>query len=111
MSHLELLHDERIHPLFKIDPLSYAHFLDKSKITFIDALFDETIPLGSRISLFKEMKGSTRYILPMTHGSWLPFEIFLAQYILFKVNINDKASLKEVRRRLKIDRVFFIKEE
>jgi len=110
MSRLELFSDEDIHPLFKIDPLSYAHFLDKSKITFIDALFDETIPLGSRISLFKEMKGATRYVLPMTHGSWLPFEILFAQYILFKVNISDKASLKEVRKRVKLDREFFFKE-
>jgi len=110
MSRLELFSDEDIHPLFKIDPISYVHFLDKSKITFIDALFDQTIPVRSRISLFKEMKGATRYVLPMTHGSWLPFEILLAQYILFKVNINDKASLKEIRKKVKLDKEFFFKE-
>lgn len=103
----ELCKDEKIHPLFKIDPLAYAHFIDKSKITFIDALLDETIPLGSRSSLFKEMKGGVRYVLPMTHGSWLPFERFLAQYILFKVNISDKYSLKQVRKKFKIDKEFF----
>ena len=110
MGRLELFSDNDIHPLLKIDPLSYAHFLDKSKITFIDALFDETIPFGSRVSLFKEMKGATRYVLPMTHGSWLPFEIFVAQYILFKVNISDKASLKQVRKKVKLDREFFYRE-
>lgn len=103
----ELISSEDIHPLFKIDPLSYAHFLDKSKITFIDALLDETLPLGSRASLFREMRGATRYVLPMTHGSWLPFERFLAQYILFKVDINDKASLKQVLKKFKLDKDFF----
>jgi hypothetical protein len=100
----DLLTDEITHPLFKIDPLSYAHFLDKSKVTFIDALLDETLPLKSRTSLFKEMKGATRYIIPTTHVSWLPFERFLAQYILFKVNINDKWSLKQIKKKLKIDK-------
>ncbi|GIM29732.1 alpha/beta hydrolase [Clostridium polyendosporum] len=107
MSLSDLFINEDIHPLFKIDPLSYAHFLDKSKITFIDALLDETLPFGSRISLFKEMKGAKRYILPMTHGSWLPFERFLAEYILFKVNISDKWSLKQVAKKFKIDKDFF----
>lgn len=110
MCRLELFSDESIHPLFKIDPLSYVHFLDKSKITFIDALFDETIPLGSRVSLFKEMKGATRYVLPMTHGSWLPFEILLAEYILHKVNIVDKTSMKEVRKRVNMDKEFLFRE-
>jgi esterase/lipase len=100
----ELFKNEEIHPLFKIDPLSYAHFLDKSKLTIIDALFDETIPLTSRLSFFKEMKGATRYILPMTHASWLPFERFVAQYILFKVNINDKYSLNQVVKKIKFDK-------
>ncbi|MDP4090664.1 MAG: alpha/beta hydrolase [Bacillota bacterium] len=103
MSLLEIMTGETTHPLFKIDPLSYAHLLDKSRVTFIDALFDETLPLGSRTSLYKEMKGATRYIMPMTHVSWLPFERFLAQYILFKVNITDKWSLKQVTKKLKID--------
>lgn len=107
MSLAELCNNDSIHPLFKIDPLSYAHFIDKSKVTFIDALLDETIPLGSRTSLFREMKGGVRYVLPMTHGSWLPFERFLAQYILFKVNISDKSSLKQVCKKLNIDRDLF----
>lgn len=110
MSLSDLLINEDIHPLFKIDPLSYAHFLDKSKIIFIDALLDETLPFGSRISLFKEMKGAKRYMLPMTHGSWLPFERVLAEYILFKVNISDKPSLKQVTKKLKIDKDFFFNE-
>jgi hypothetical protein len=99
----DLLTDETTHPLFKIDPLSYAHFLDKSKVTFIDALLDETLPFKSRTSLFKEMKGATRYVIPSTHVSWLPFERFLAQYILFKVDIKDKWSIKQITKKLNID--------
>lgn len=102
MTLLEILKNSEIHPFFRIDPIAYAHLLDKSKITFIDALFDETLPLKSRIQLFKEMKGSSRYIIPTTHISWLPFEAFLAQYILLKVNINDKKSANLVVKKQKI---------
>ncbi|MDP4144750.1 MAG: alpha/beta hydrolase [Bacillota bacterium] len=106
MSLLEILRTEKIHPLFKIDPLAYAHLLDKSKVTFIDALLDTTLPLTSRTMLYKEMQGAARYILPMTHVSWLPFERFLAQYILFKVNINDKKSYKQVLKKQHLDSFF-----
>ncbi|MBC2580527.1 alpha/beta hydrolase [Clostridium sp. DJ247] len=102
MELLEIVRSEHIHPLFRIDPISYAHLLDKSKITFIDALFDETLPLKSRTMLFREMKGSTRYVIPMTHASWLPFESFLARYILLKVNINDKKSANLVLKKQEI---------
>ncbi|ADL52584.1 alpha/beta hydrolase [Clostridium cellulovorans] len=103
----ELLLSEDIHTLFKIDPIAYAHYLDKSKVTFIDALLDETIPLRSRMTLFKEMKGAKRYILPMTHGSWLPFERFVAQYILLKLNINDKESIKKAQKNFRSEKEFF----
>lgn len=102
MSLIEITRTEGIHPLFRIDPLSYAHLLDKSRITFIDALFDTILPFESRKSIFKEMNGSTRYIIPMTHASWLPFESFLAQYILLKVNIKDKASANMVLKKQKV---------
>ncbi|MCT8977766.1 alpha/beta hydrolase [Clostridium sp. CX1] len=98
----EIIGNKFIHPLFRIDPISYAHLLDKSKVTFIDALFDETLPLKSRTMLFKEMKGANRYIVPTTHVGWLPFESFLAQYILLKVNINDKKSAALVKKKQEI---------
>lgn len=98
----QILNSRLIHPLFRIDPLSYAHLLDKSKVTFIDALFDRTLPLKSRSMLFREMRGAARYIIPMTHASWLPFESFLAQYILLKVNINDKKSASLVTKKQKM---------
>lgn len=102
MSLSEIINSKFIHPLFRIDPISYAHLLDKSNVTFIDALFDETLPLKSRIVLFKEMKGARRYVVPTTHVGWLPFESFLAQYILLKVNINDKKSAELVKKKQKI---------
>lgn len=106
MSLLEIQRSDSIHPLFRIDPLSYAHLLNKDKVTFIDALFDETLPLLSRTSLFKEMRGGIRYVLPMTHVSWLPFERFLAQYVLLKVNINDKKAAKQVLAKQQLDNIF-----
>jgi hypothetical protein len=103
MSFLEITRCKDIHPLFRIDPISYAHLLDKSRITLMDAIIDEALPLTSITSLFKELKGSTRYILPMTHVSWLPFERFLAQYILLKVNINDKKLIKHALKKQNIE--------
>lgn len=102
-----VLKSEDIHPLFRIDPISYAHLLNKKNVTYIDALFDFVLPLTSRAMLFNEMKGAVRYIIPMTHLSWLPFERFLAQYILFKVNINDKKSAKLVLKKQKIENILF----
>ncbi|CAM2878116.1 alpha/beta hydrolase [Hathewaya histolytica] len=90
----EFLSSDEIHPLFKVDPLSYAHFLDKKNVTFIDAIYDETLPIISRSMLFKELKGSTRYLLPATHGLLLPFEFFIAQYIMLKLNIKEVKDLK-----------------
>lgn len=106
MSFLEITRNKDIHPLFKIDPISYAHLLTKSKVTLIDALIDEALPLASVVSLFKELKGSTRYVLPMTHVSWLPFERFLAQYILLKLDINDRKLLKLAMKKQNIENNF-----
>jgi len=86
----ELISSKDINPLFKVDPLSYVHLLDKSKVSVIEALFDRTLPVTSRKSLYKEMKGAKRYILPISHNIWLPFEFLLARYILHKVNIYDR---------------------
>lgn len=85
----ELLLSEDIHPLYKVDPMAFVHFLNMSKTTAIDAFFDRTLCLASRKSLFRELKEAKRYVLPISHVSWLPFEFFLAKYILHKVNIFD----------------------
>lgn len=96
MSFYEILSNEEVHPLFRIDPLSYAHLLNKSKTAFIDALFDRSLPVQSRRLLYKEMVGTERYIIPIGHVTWLPFEYLLARYITHKVHIYNK----EVAQRL-----------
>ena len=65
MSLEELILSKDINPLL-VDPLSYAHLLDKSKVSVIEALFDKTLPVASRKPLYKEMKGAKRYILPIS---------------------------------------------
>lgn len=94
MSFSEIINNKDIHPLFKIDPISYAHLLKMSDVTFIDALFDTTLPFDSREILYNEMEGAKRKVLPISHVNWLPFEYILAKYILHKLNINDKKARK-----------------
>lgn len=96
MSLEEIILSKDINPLFKVDPLSYAHLLNKSKVSVIEAFFDKTLPIASRKSLYKEMKGAKRYILPISHAIWLPFEFLLARYILHKVNIYDREAASRI---------------
>ena len=103
MSYDEIINSKVIHPLFKIDPISYAHLLNMKKITFIDAYFDSTLPIESRKILYDEMKHSKRRVLPISHVNWLPFGYILAKYMLHKVNINDKESKKALLRVEKIE--------
>ncbi|MFO7783100.1 MAG: hypothetical protein R6V25_00560 [Desulfatiglandales bacterium] len=95
----EILNNERIHPLFRIDPLSYAHLLDQSRVVFIDALFDRSLPFQSRRLLYKEMIGTERYIVPIGHTSWLPFEYLLARYIAHKVHVDGRNVAKRLIKR------------
>lgn len=90
----EIINNRDIHPLFKIDPISYAHLLNMKDVTFIDAFFDSTLPLDSRKYLYNEMKGAKRRILPISHVNWLPFQYILAKYILHKLNIYDRKAKK-----------------
>ncbi|HLR35114.1 MAG TPA: alpha/beta hydrolase [Tissierellales bacterium] len=94
MSLSQIMEDTDIHPLFKIDPISYAHLLNMSEVTFIDAFFDSTLPLDSRKYLYNEMEGAKRRILPISHVNWLPFQYILAKYILHKLNIYDRKAKK-----------------
>jgi hypothetical protein len=89
-----LLNDEVLHPYFRIDPIAYAHLLDKKKVTFIEAFFDKTLPRASRQFLYREMKGANRYVLPVGHSWWLPFQILYARYLLHRMNVYSKESSK-----------------
>lgn len=99
MSLHEILNNEEIHPFFRIDPLSYAHLLNQSRAVFIDALFDHSLPFQSRSLLYKEMTGAKRYIVPIGHTSWLPFEYLLARYIAHKVHVDGKNVAKRLIKR------------
>lgn len=99
MSFNEIVSNDKIHPLFKIDPISYAHLLDMKRVTFIDAYFDSTLPIQSRKVLYDEMYGANRKVLPISHVNWLPFGYFLAKYILHKLNINAKEAKKALLTR------------
>ena len=103
MSFEEIVDSDSIHPLFKIDPISYAHLLDMNKVTFIDAFFDATLSIESRKVLYKEMEGANRKILPISHVNWLPFGYFMARYMLYKLNINEKEAKKALRTRERIE--------
>ena len=89
MSLYELMNSDEIHPLFKIDPLSYAHLIEPSKVMFVEAFFDRTLSKKSRRFLANEFKGAQYYLIPSGHVTWLPFEFLLAQKIISKLNIED----------------------
>ncbi|MDK2945427.1 MAG: hypothetical protein PWQ85_171 [Geotoga sp.] len=101
MSAQEIMESD-IHPLFKIDPLSYAHLVDPKIITFIEAIFDNTLSRKSRKMLLKEFKGCKYYMIPVGHVTWLPFEYLLAHYILNKLNIKDSKIRTRLLERDKI---------
>lgn len=98
----DLLNSDEINPLFKIDPISYAHFIDKKKVTFVDAFFDSTLPIESRRDLYKLMEGSKRRILPISHINWLPFSYLIAKYMLHKLEINDRVAKKALLKKERI---------
>ena len=98
----ELIKSDKIHPLFKIDPISYAHLIDKKKVTFIDAFFDSTLPIESRGDLFDLMEGAKRRILPISHVNWLPFSYVIAKYMLHKLDISDKFAKKSLLKKERI---------
>jgi hypothetical protein len=98
MSLEEIIYNEEIHPMLKIDPLTYAHLLRQHRTTIIDALFDETLPMATRKLLFKELEDSKRIIMPFSHGTWLPFEYLLSLYILHRTKVNDRKAKKMLLR-------------
>ncbi|AEX86080.1 hypothetical protein XO10_08330 [Marinitoga sp. 1135] len=86
----EILNSKKIHPLFRIDPLSYAHLINPKKVTFIEAIFDKTLSVRSRKILWKEFKKGAKHIHALTgHVIWLPFEFMLANYVIKLMDIED----------------------
>lgn len=103
MTFNEIVYNADIHPLFKIDPISYAHLLDMKKVTFVDVYFDSTLSIPSRKILYDEMYGANRKVLPISHINWLPFSYFIAKYILHKLNINAQEAKRALLTRESIE--------
>ncbi|HPE69873.1 MAG TPA: alpha/beta hydrolase [Thermotogota bacterium] len=94
----QLVEDQDLHPLLKVDPLAYAHLLKPNRTTIIDAFFDETLPRATRKLLFRELGDAKKRITPFSHGTWLPFEYLLALYILHRLKISDRQAKKMLLR-------------
>ncbi len=62
----------------------------------IEALFDKTLPYQTRKQLWEAFKRPKRYIIPIGHVSWFPFEYALGKFIL------KKMGTKEARRKLRL---------
>jgi hypothetical protein len=84
-----------IHPLLKVDPLAYAKFNDTRKTTMIEGLFDKALPPETRKQLWSALGKPKRYIVPMGHVTWFPFEYALGKFILKKLGI--KSARKKIR--------------
>lgn len=93
---IEQMINSEIHPLLKIDPIAYAQFVQKDRITFIEALFDRALPLRTRKILWNALGRPKRHIIPMGHVTWLPFQYFLGSLVLREMNI------KEFKRKMKL---------
>lgn len=90
----EMLNSD-IHPLLKVDPLAYAKFNDTRKTTMIEGLFDKALPPETRKQLWSALGKPKRYIVPMGHVTWFPFEYALGKFILKKLGI--KSARKKIR--------------
>ncbi len=78
-----------VHPLLKVDPLSFARFIPVKKATVIEALFDKTLPRETRKGFWEALGRPRRYLIPSGHVTWLPFQYGLAKYILVSLGVKD----------------------
>jgi len=85
-----------IHPFLKVDPVAYAKFVDPKKIIFIEALFDKALPKKSRKILWEALGKPEHHYIFSGHVTWLPFQYFLAKFILKKMNV------KEFKRQIRL---------
>ncbi|MBT1247498.1 MULTISPECIES: alpha/beta hydrolase [unclassified Thermosipho (in: thermotogales)] len=78
-----------IHPFLKVDPIAYAKFVKKERIIFIEALFDKALPKKSRRILWEMLGKPRRHVILSGHVTWLPFQYFLARFILKEMDVNE----------------------
>ncbi|MCF7928728.1 MAG: alpha/beta hydrolase [Spirochaetales bacterium] len=90
------MQESDIHPYLKIDPIAYARFVDTKSIVFIEARFDKALPKRSRRLLWEALGRPRRYVVPMGHVTWLPFQFIIAKFILGSMGV------KAFRKKLKL---------
>ncbi|SHH18576.1 alpha/beta fold hydrolase [Thermosipho atlanticus] len=93
---VEEMQKSDIHPFLKVDPIACAKFVNPDKIIFIEALFDKALPKKTRKLLWKTLGKPEHHYIFSGHVTWLPFQYFLAKFILKKMNA------KEFRRQLRL---------
>ncbi|MCD6104261.1 MAG: alpha/beta hydrolase [Thermosipho sp. (in: Bacteria)] len=93
---VEEMQKSDIHPFLKVDPVAYAKFVDSRKIIFIEAIFDKALPKRSRKLLWETLGKPEHHYIFSGHVTWLPFQYFLAKFILKKMNV------KEFRRQVRL---------
>lgn len=103
LSSVSELLDSDVHPLFKVDPLAYAKFVQADKVTMIEALFDRALPKQSRKLLWKLLGKPRKYIVPIGHVTWLPFEYALGKYVLRKLGIREARKRMRLLEPVKVD--------
>ncbi len=100
---VEEMQNSHIHPYLKLDPIAYAQFVDKSKIIFVEALFDKALPLRSRKLLWYALGKPKRYIIPSGHVTWLPLQFFIARFILMNMGIREFKKQMEVLKKIELE--------
>lgn len=100
---VEQMQRSDIHPYLKLDPLSYARFVKKEKIVFIEALFDRALPKRSRKLLWEALGKPKRYIIPSGHVTWLPFEYAVCKFVLKNMGIKELRRQFELLRRVELE--------
>lgn len=102
MSLKEIFESSEIHPVLKIDPISYAHLLDVEKLTYIDAFFDTTLPKICSQGILSQMEGVRKIVLPINHVNWLPLSPLLARYVKHRLNkVSKNLGRKIITREYK----------
>ncbi|MEN3043503.1 MAG: alpha/beta hydrolase [Fervidobacterium sp.] len=100
---VEEMQKSDIHPYLKLDPIAYAQFVDKRKIIFVEALFDRALPLRSRKLLWYALGKPKRYIIPSGHVTWLPFQFFVARFILSNMGVKEFKKQIEILKKVEFE--------
>lgn len=95
--------ESNVHPYLKLDPIAYAKYVDRSKIIFVEALFDRALPRRSRKLLWEALGKPKRYIIPSGHVTWLPLQFFVAKFILKVMGIKELRRHIELVKKVKVD--------